>query len=369
MRFAEVVGLDDIKAKLIKSSQRNHHAQLFSGPLGSGNLALALAYSSYINCENPTADDSCGSCPSCTKIDKLVHPDLHFVIPVSPTQKWKGKDVISDNFLPEWRALILKNPYVTVNDWVNHYGAEDKQVNISKEESRQIIQKLSLKAFEARHKIMLIWLPEFMHPASANAILKILEEPPSATIFLLVTCDYGRLLTTITSRTQLVNIRPFRNDEIFGYLNDIDDAIAGQIANLSEGNLSQAINLSQQESDDGGTFFSEWMRLCWQNDFEALIHSSESYHAMSKSAQKNLLIYGLNLLRSALLSGQDISDLVKSNSSDTDFVNKFGKTVTPGKIEMLSNQLSEAHYHLERNASPKITFMDLSLSINQILKS
>ncbi len=373
MRFKQIIGLNEIKEKLTQSAERNHHAQIFSGPPGSGNLALALAYASYINCENPTKADSCGECPSCIKIDKFIHPDLHFVFPISSTSKWKGKDVVSTNFLPEWRSLLTLHPFITLEDWIDHFGGENKQVNISKEESRQIIQKLSLKAFEAKYKIMLIWLPEWMNPSAANAILKILEEPPQTTVFLLVSSDYERLLTTITSRAQLVNVRAFSMDEVINFMatktEEGKDNLS-QLAQLSEGNLSQALKiLDQQTAEETDQRFSDWMRMCWQNDLVMLVTSSENFHSMSKLAQKSLISSGLALLRNALLSSNNLNGLMRVSEDESDFVSKFGKSINLSKIEIISNELSEAFYHLERNASPKMTFLDLSLRINVILRS
>ncbi len=373
MRFNDIIGLGEIKNKLAKSAQRNHHAQIFSGPPGSGNLALALAYASYITCESPSEKDSCGKCTSCIKIDKFIHPDFHFIFPVSSTPKWKGKDVISSNFLPEWRSFLSLNPFVTLEDWVNHFGGENKQAYISKEESRQIIQKLSLKAFEAEYKIMLIWLPEWMHPSAANAILKILEEPPQKTLFLLVSNSHERLLTTITSRAQLVNVRAFNIDEVKEFVisnSGGNNARIDHLAQLSEGNLSLALNyLDQEITEQTGQRFSEWMRLCWQNNFELLVSKADEFQSMSKLAQKHLISSGLTLLRNALLSDKGLTKLMRVNEDERDFVSKFGKAFNLSKIEIISNELNEAFYHLERNANPKMTFLDLSIQINMILKS
>ncbi|MDA0194060.1 MAG: DNA polymerase III subunit delta [Bacteroidetes bacterium] len=372
MRFAEIEGFEDVKERLIKSSGRNHHAQIFYGQNGSPNLSLALAYATYINCESPAREDSCGKCASCIKIDKLIHPDLHLIFPVSSTVKVKASDAISNNFIGEWRSMVLSNAYPSIDDWLSFYGAENKQANISKEESRQIIQKLSLKSFEAKYKVMLIWLPEYMHPASANAILKILEEPSERSIFLLVTNDYQKLLTTITSRCQLVNIRLFKDEEISAFLRKnlgIEKERAMNIASQCGGDICEAKRLAEDKISDSGSLFREWMRLCWNGDFTSLITWADNYQALSKVQQKNLFIYGISLLRNAIISGLKISELVRVNTEDFDFAQKFGNSVDANKIEMITNHLDKAHYHIERNASPKITFLDLSLSIAKVLKS
>ena len=372
MRFSDIIGLEEVKHKLVKSYGRNHHAQVFNGPPGSSNLAMALAYTSFINCESPLENDSCGNCPSCQKIDKLIHPDVHFIFPVSATTKWKGKDVVSTNFLSEWRNFLLKVTHPTLSDWLAFYGAENKQANISKEESRQIVQKLTLKSFEAKYKTMIIWLPEWMHPSSANAILKILEEPPGETIFLLVTNDYERLLTTIVSRTQLVNIRANTQEEAVQHLIKacgIDEEKAQNVAYMSQGDMSLAIRLATESDLQENSLFSQWMRYCWQNDYSQLVNMAEHYHSMDKLSQKNLLSFGLTTLRGALMSGQGIKQLARPTNDDKDFIEKFGKVVSIEKIEKINTEISEAFYHLERNASAKMTHLDLSLKIGEILKA
>jgi len=372
MRFAQIEGFEDVKRRLIQSSERNHHAQIFYGKKGPPNLALALAYATYVNCENPSGADSCGACSSCNKMDKLIHPDLHLIFPVRSTPKVKASEAVRNKFLGEWRSMMLSNTYPTIEDWVNTYGAENKQANISKEESRQIVQKLSLKAFEGRHKIMLIWLPEFMHPSAANAILKILEEPSERTIFLLVTNDYERLLPTITSRCQLVNIRSFRDEEIVAHLKKsfgLEQSRAMSISTQCDGNISEASRLLENNEDNFGSLFTEWMRLCWNAEFTSLIAWAEKFQAMTKIQQRNLLSYGTGLLRNAMISGLKLSDLVRGSSEDLQFIQKFGASVSAAKIELITNDLGKAHYHIERNASAKITFLDLSLSISKLLRA
>lgn len=372
MRFSDIVGLEELKQQLISAVKGNHvaHAQLFFGPEGSGNLALALAYATYINCKSPSDHDSCGTCVSCTKMDKLIHPDLQFVFPVSSTKKITGKNVVSSSFLKEWREFLLQSPFATVEQWNAHYGAENKQGNISKEESRNIIKNLSLKSFEAEYKVMIIWLPEYMNAFSANGILKILEEPPQKTIFLLVTNDYEKLLTTILSRCQLFNIRAFRSEEVATYLmnqQNLPEDQAKKIATLSEGSINKAFKLIGATEDDNHKLFRDWMRLCWGMNFSELATTMDVFGGLNKTSQKILLHYGLGMMREALLT-QFLADAGnKLNEEEFDFASKFGKALTAQKIEDISGRLNKAQYHLERNANPKIMFMDLSLSIGRVM--
>ena len=372
MRFRDIIGLDEQKQQLINAVENNHvaHAQLFFGPNGSGNMAMALAYATYINCQNKTDSDSCGTCSNCTKMDKLIHPDLQFVFPVSSTKKITGKNVVSSSFLKEWRIFLTASPYPSIEQWSSCYGAENKQSNISKEESRNIIKNLSLKAFEAEYKVMIIWLPEYMNAFSANGILKILEEPPEKTLFLLVTNDYEKLLTTILSRCQLFNIPAFQSEEVANYLvknQHLPEDQARKIAKLSEGNIHKAIKLIDSAEDDSNKFFRDWMRQCWALNLSELVNMMDSYSGQNKTSQKMLLQYGLDMMREALMT-QVLPDAgQKLNEEEFDFASKFGAALSAQKLEDISNRLGKAQYHLERNANPKIIFMDLSLSIGKVM--
>lgn len=374
MRFADIPGLDEIKGNLIKSvlSNKIPHAQLLQGHEGSGNLVLSLAYASYLNCLNRTENDSCGECAACSKIDKLIHPDLHLVFPVSPNAKFTGKDVISANYLNEWRSFILKNPYQNLNDWNNYYGADNKQGNISKEESRQIIKNLSLMAFEGQFKVMLIWLPEWMHPSAANSILKILEEPPDRTLFLMVSHQADNLLPTILSRVQTIHIRPFSDQEVEQYLVkqiQVDETRVGQIIQLAQGNMREAIKLIGSLENDNQDMFQDWMRICYTLDLTKMVGWSDQYQKMGKVAQKSFLQYAMNMMRETLIAKVGAHEIARIQESEAEFLTKFESVMDPNKVDKLTAALNQAIYHLERNANPKIVFLDLSLVIAKTLKA
>lgn len=372
MRFADIPGLSEAKQQLIHAIKGNHvaHAQLFYGQEGSANLALALAYATYINCKKPSDSDSCGTCDSCAKMDKLVHPDLQFVYPVSSTKSVTGKNVVSTSYLKEWRAFLSANKYGSLVDWSEHYGAENKQANISKEESRNIIKSLTLKSFEAEYKVMIIWLPEYMNVSAANGILKILEEPAEKTLFLLVTCEYERLLTTILSRCQLFKVPAFNDEELEQYLIEKKGVEAGKakkIAALAEGSLQAAVENIDSTEDDAHVMFRDWMRQCWVKDFTSLNSTNDAFNKLSKTAQKLFLQYALNMMRQAVVSEYLVNEKEKLNDSEKDFAVKFGKALTTQKLEKISEEFSKAHYHLERNANVKILFLDLSLTVGRIM--
>jgi DNA polymerase III subunit delta' len=373
MFFSQIPGHQETKKLLINSVQNQHvaHAQLFMGADGRANLALALAYATYLNCEEKGEEDACGTCASCTKMKKLVHPDMNFVMPVTTT-KSVTKDALSQNFLADWREFLLENPYQTLNDWMQFIGAENKQGNISKDESRQLVRFASLKAFEAEFKIILIWLPELMHPAAANALLKLLEEPPAKTIFLLVSNASDKLLATILSRTQKVPVRAFSDEEVIGYLEaelQVPEATAHQIANLAEGSLQAARKLSQELTSDYFTFFVQWMRNCYAYKFGEVVEMSDEFQKMGRENQKAFLHYALNNLRRVLLYGVDTKLVPFIPPAEIDFVSKFSKLIRPANAALVTEELGNAHYHIERNANPKIVFVDSSIQIAKYLKS
>lgn len=378
MRFADITGLEEVKKRLFNSYQSDHmaHAQLFQGKQGSANLALALAFAALVNCENPVEGDACGQCASCSKNQKYIHPDVHFVFPVSsvPNKSGEKKEAISQSFLPEWRQFLLQNPYGNEESWSNAFGGENKQLNISKEESRQIIKNLSLKSFEGKYKVMIIWLAEYLHPSAANGILKILEEPPENTLFLLVTYDSEQLLGTILSRTQIFNVPSFSDQEVIDHLiktQNTDEAKARQLASLASGNLNEAVRLLSEIENDSHDLFRNWMRLCYSKRYEELVKWTDSYAAMNKVAQKSLIQYGLNMLREMLLVQNDIQELRRiSYEEESEFVTKFANTLTDeSKIERIFSLFSTFLYHLERNINVKIAMLDTSLKINSIIRS
>lgn len=374
MRFADIPGLKDIKKNLFRNveSGRVAHAQLFMGKPGSANLALALAYATLLNCETPIDGDACGHCASCLKNNKFIHPDLHFAFPVSSVKNISGKDVVSNSFIASWREFLLQNPYGGPVEWSACYGGEDRQLNISKEESRNIIKSLSLKAFEGRYKIMIIWLPEYFHPAAANAILKILEEPSDKTVFILVTNDYEQLLSTILSRTLLIRIRSFRDEEINTYLKNklgVGDEHAAQWAHIASGSINEALRLVSEMEDDSHDLFRDWMRSCWAGAYKDLVEMADRYNKLKKIEKKSLLQYGLNILQAALEQGYMIvSGIGAGDGQDQQFLEKFSKVLNVDVIDKISVELNKAYYHLERNANPRILFLDTSLLIADIFK-
>ncbi|MCU0439952.1 MAG: DNA polymerase III subunit delta [Raineya sp.] len=371
MYFRDIFGLEEVKRTLIHAVEHNHvaHAQLFAGEEGSANLALALAFARYIHCENKGEYDSCGTCASCSKMDKLVHPDLHFVMPASSTTKISKP--LSQDFLKEWRDFALNQPYNTITDWLALIGAESKTPSISAEESRKIVSTLSLMPFESENKILLIWLPEYFNITSANALLKALEEPPAQTLFFLVSEKPEKMLITILSRLQRIRVRPFHDEEVSSFLEQkyqIDSPKAKQIAHLAEGNMHKALTLMQEVEDDNHTLFRDWMRLCYQRDYKGIYSNTEEFGKMSKEGQRNLLQYGLNMCREALVWKYGGESLVRLDNHSMQFVQGFSKTIGEHNIQRFYQILNDAMLHLDRNANAKIVFFDTSLQISGVIK-
>lgn len=365
MLFRDIIGHDETKRALLRSVQTNHvaHAQLFDGPVGGAGVALAWAFATYVNCEDRQPDDACGRCPSCVKMRKLVHPDVYHIFPLPRTPK-EGEDLLAE-LTPKWRAFLEEQPYRTLPDWLAYINATGNQQGIIPiRESRGIISKLSLKSFEGEYKIMLFWQPELLNVAAANALLKILEEPPEKTLFLLVSSQSDKLLTTIISRTQRVAVRAFADDEVMQFLTQkgVDERRARQIAFLCEGNLSEAMRLTHETEDDRHAWFANWMRKCYSRDFAALVKLADEFDGLGKEKQKGIFDYTLNLFRDLFLWQNGVEDLLRLQDEELSFVQKFGKAVAPSAIELLIQEITDGYYHLERNARAKVLFLDISLS-------
>lgn len=372
MLFSDIVGLDSIKGNLTQSVRSGHvaHAQMFLGSDGSSNLAMALAYATYINCENRSETDSCGQCPSCVKMQKLIHPDLQFVFPFFSISG--DKDKVRAEALSSWRELLTKNSYITLPDWANYVQAENKQCIISVTESRNILKNISLKAFEGEYKMVLIWLPEMMNQSAANSVLKILEEPPAKTLFLLVSNDLEKNIATIISRTQIVTIPSYQAEEVALTLEkrfEIPVEQAKQAAQLEQNNVSEALKLCSEEESDSDALFQTWMRLSYSLNITELVALADDFQKLSKTNQKGLLQFGINITRNLLLHQSDTTQLLRLQEKEKNFVEGFSKVITMDKLMAFSSSLNTALFHLERNANPKITFLDLSLNLASLFKS
>jgi len=372
MLFSEVIGQQEVKKRLIQSVQddRISHAQLFLGPEGSGNLALAVAYSQYINCTNRTPADSCGTCPSCVKYSKLVHPDLHFAFPVASS----AKDPVSDDYIKEWRELFLSNPYFNPNQWYAAIGLENKQGLISKNESHEILHKLSMKSFEADYKVLIMWLPEKMNITAANKLLKVIEEPSPKTLFILVPENSGMMLTTILSRTQLIKISKIDDNSLLEYIlahYDYPEQQVRDAVKISNGNMNIALRVLQSDDENVENFelFAAFMRTCYKKDVLALLEWCDKICTFGRERQKNFLAYTIRMLRENFMINQGVPDLAMLTVKENEFSSKFYPYINNQNIQSIFNEMGKAMYHVESNGNDKIIFSDLALKMIKLIRT
>ena len=375
MTFAVIPGHKEIKDRLLRSvkEERVSHAQLFSGPEGCGSMALALAFARYVSCENRTESDSCGTCKSCIKYEKLIHPDLHFVFPVIKGKK--APDPVSDNYLEEWRPFVMKSPYFTINNWMDFIEVGNAQGMIFASEASEIIKKLSLKTFESDFKIMIIWLPEKMHLATANKLLKMIEEPPEKTLFLLVSEEPDKVIPTILSRCQLVKIPSFRSNDIEKYLiGRFNIAIdkATDISRVSNGNMARAIELCENEDSSLANLehFKSLMRFAWKRDIISIINWAEEISATGREAQKNFISFSMRILRENLMLSLDQvkNKLVFLTGHEATFSSKFHPFINQNNIYPLTEEFNLVYSHIESNGNAKIIFLDLALKVTRLIR-
>ncbi len=371
MFFREVPGLDEVKVKLRRtvSSERIPHAQLFHGPEGSGKLALALAYSRYILCTDRSEKDACGKCPSCIKFAKLAHPDLHFVFPASA----KESESKMEDKLEIWRGALLANPYMNQFSWYNMIGLENKQGIIAAAESVSIIRKLGMKAYESDHKIMIIWLPERMNRTSANRLLKIIEEPPAGTVFLMVTESVDDLLPTILSRTQMIRIPRFSDDQVKSVLLGLPGSTAEKVADITRranGNLGLAIQSMEEDPGNQDNFegFVKLTRLCWNKDIAGMLDFIDEIAGKGRERQKQFLMNAMRMVRENFMVNQSVTEISYMSADEEEFSVKFSKFIREENVFSLYEELNLAYNHISANAYARIVFLDLSLKIMNLLR-
>jgi DNA polymerase-3 subunit delta' len=373
MLFSNIIGQKEVKKRLIRTVKegRVSHAQLFMGNEGSGALPLAIAYAQMLLCKDRTEKDSCGKCPSCLKAEKLIHPDIHFVYPISLSKEIR----MSTDVAAEWREAFLQNPYLNLHDWFGHLSAENKQPVIGVEESGEILRKLSLTTYEGEFKITILWLPEKMNVQAANKLLKILEEPPDKTIFMLVSENEEALLRTIVSRTQLIKINRVADDEIKLALTEkyqLSQTDTSRITYLADGNYNSAIKLITEKQEENFYLhqFKEWMRMCFTVNISGIVSWVEEIAnaKVGREKQKEFLSYGINIIRECLVGMYGDKKLLRVDGEELDFVQKLSTKLDGNMCNRLADEMNEAIIHIERNGSGKIIFTDLSLKCIRIVR-
>ena len=397
MQFEKIIGQKETKEQLVQMVQHNRlsHALLFLGKEGSGALSLAIAFAQYIVCEkvngkkaalstpslfgeaSPVSEelsvinDSCGVCSGCIKANHLMHPDIHYSYPV--ITKKSGEKPISTDFISEWREFFLIHPYGNVYDWLQFIHAENKQGNITAEECNDINRKISLKSFESEYKILIIWMPEYL-TKNGNKLLKLIEEPPPNTLFIVVAENEGLVLPTILSRTQLVKIPLLTTTEIEVALEIVSGVRiekAQQIAALSEGNYREALQLLQNVEDDWQLILREWLNMLVKKNLAGQVKWIEDISKQGREKQKQFLKYFTHLLEQAIRL-KSIPSLVKNAETangEQDFALRLNKLCSIPQQEAIINELDKASYYVERNANGKMLFHALSIKLYHIISN
>lgn len=373
MYFHNVIGQDDLKARLTDTARRGiiPHARLFCGRTGSGTFPLALAYARYLNCTDRTDTDACGKCHSCRQYDALAHPDLHFVFPIVADKK--RKRTVCDDYLGEWRAMLTEHTYFDLDEWLDRMETAGKQALIYAEESDQMIRKTSLRIYEAQYRVLIVWMPERMHAACANKLLKLIEEPPARTVILMVSDAPDLILGTILSRTQRLDVRPIEADALAHALeqrNGLPPDAARRTAHLAHGDLLAA---ERSLGDDERQrlfldFFIRIMRNAWKRDVRAMKQTADELAALSREQQRAFLAYCQHLVRENFVRRFRSDDLNYLRPDEAAFSARFSPYVNERNVFDFAAELADAERHIAQNGNAKMIFFDLTLRITVLLK-
>ncbi|MDR1414994.1 MAG: DNA polymerase III subunit delta [Odoribacteraceae bacterium] len=376
MFFREVIGHGEIKQRLLASLQagRVGHALLFSGESGFGLLPLSLALTQYLLCTGEKGTDACGRCPACRKMQKLVHPDVHFVFPV--TKGSKAKTPVSDDYINEWRGFLLDTPYANLEDWIATMGADDNtQVKIYAEESLYMLRKLTLKSYESDYKVMIIWLPEKMGEESANKLLKILEEPYPNTLFILLAEQPEAVITTILSRTQRLHVPPLHQQEIARELElrfHLPTDQADEIAHTARGDWGRALKMTRQneteQEHDNQEMFVKLMRLCWERKMLPVNQFVQDLTARGRESQKSFLAHCIRMVRENFIRNFGLKEMVYMTAKEQEFSRKFSPYVHEENVIPLCHEFERAHVDVSHNGNGKIIFTDLCIKVMQNIR-
>lgn len=395
MQFRDIIGQKDLRQQLVQLYQQNRlgHALLFLGKEGNGSLALAIAFAQYLVCEKvhgissapaaaslfgepepaPTSTepmfDSCGECPSCQKAAKWIHPDIHFTYPT--ITKKSGEKPISADYAPEWREFLKTDMYGNSFDWLQRIGAENQQGNITSRECHEIIRKMSLKSFEAPFKILIMWMPEYLDK-EGNILLKLIEEPPANSLFILVSEQESRLLPTIISRLQLIKVPRLKPIDIEASLElkeGCPPAKAASIAAIADGNYREAVHLMKHADEDWESWIKTWLNDIFRNNREGQMKWVDEVQKLGRERQKQLLKQFLQLIEMAIrvkISGM-AGPANTENEQKVEFAVKLEKKFDAGQLEAIARELSNASYYIERNANAKMLFTALSIKLYYII--
>ena len=393
MLFKDVIGQEEIKARITQLVNRNRlsHALLFLGKEGSGTLPLALSFAQYVVCEkviqgdlsnkpdlfgdpatpqeNNFLPDACGVCAACIKASQLIHPDIHYSYPVVPRKP--GDKPLSSDYAVEWREFIKQYPYGNSYDWLQFIGAENKQGNITAYECTDIIRKLNLKSFESPYKILIMWLPEYLGN-EGNKLLKLLEEPPANTVFILVAENESLVIPTIISRTQLIKIPLLSTEEIEGALIErakTNADQARQLASVSEGNYREALQLLQHADEDWQSLMRDWLNAILKSGPIAQVKWIEEINKQGREKQKQFLRYFNHLLEQCIRLRVMPANARMLPGNEKDFAERLNKIASLAQQKSIIEELDKASYYIERNANAKMLFHALTIRIYHIISN
>jgi len=384
--FKDIVGQKEIKERLLSSvaEGRIPHAQLFVGPPGTGKLAMALAYAQYLVCQEKEvvdmfssglAEDVCGHCPSCVKMNKLVHPDVHFMFPVFKKESGRPPENYpqSDDFIKPFRDAVLDNPYLDLNTLLQAEGAQNQQGEIYVAQANEILRKLSLRSSEGGYRVVIVWLPEKMNDQCANKLLKLIEEPPAETVFLLVCNDVEHVLPTIQSRCQRINFRPLDEASIRAALIErysLEPGAAAQVAHTANGSWTKAVETihTDDTTQEYMELFMQLMRSSYARRLKEMRGWSEEVASMGRAPQKQFLDYCQRMVRESFMANFHNPQLNYMNNEETTFTSRFAPFVNEKNIFGITEVLSDAARDIECNVNAKMVFFDLALKMIMLLK-
>ncbi|MBT8237219.1 MAG: DNA polymerase III subunit delta' [Croceitalea sp.] len=378
MHFRDILGLQHIKKHLTTTVKKGRvpHAQLFIGTEGSGILPMAIAYAQYILCNNENGENEGGNTACNIKCEALTHPDLHFAFPVANSESVKSH-AVSDSYLAEWRQFIKTQPYGNLFDWYRMIGIEKKQGIIGKDEAQDIVKKLSLKSYEGGYKVLIIWMAEKMNGTAANKLLKLIEEPPSKTVIILITNNEEQIINTIKSRCQALHFPPLAEETIANALKNkgLSESEANRLAHEAHGDYNKALSLCDSNSEDliFEKWFVQWVRSAFKAKgnkaaIQDLILWSDELAKNGREVQKKYLKYCIAIVRQALLLHYKAPQLVYSKIHVDGFdLKKFAPFIHGNNIELITEELEKAIYHVERNGNAKLIFTDLSIKLTRLL--
>ena len=379
MLFSQILGQDYLKNHLTKSatSGRIPHAQLFVGPEGSGTLAMAIAYSQYVLCGNIDGENNTGNESCNLKFKSISHPDLHFIFPTVTTEDVK-KNPKSLDFMVDWRQFIAENPYGGLFDWYKILGVQNKQGEIRVDDAQEILKALALKSYEGGYKIVIVWMAEKMNISASNKLLKLLEEPPEKTVFILISENEEDIIQTIRSRCQVLHFNGLSEKIIADGLilrENIEASLADKIAHQSQGNYNKALLLLNEESEElpFEEWFVSWVRAAFRAKGNAaaiqdLILWSEQIAGLGRETQKKFLNFCIDMFRQALLLNYETPKLVYMEMKVPKFqLENFAPFVNGNNINDIFKELSDAMYHIERNGNAKIILTDLSIKLTRLI--